>query len=117
MEGLPRAAIIYGASGEGTYYNHNDRIITIDSNELARPLLIVRSMAHEQGHKNAPSIDWTSLDSCLDNEGAAQLNTIIAREEILSKGGPDIGIAGGSPYEEDYLRIYEDNAVWLSCQG
>ena len=78
MEGLPRAAIIYGASGEGTYYNHNDRIITIDSNELARPLLIVRSMAHEQGHKNAPSIDWTSLDSCLDNEGAAQLNTINA---------------------------------------
>ncbi len=108
MEDGPKQNIIYGPEGEGTYIFEKLNIINIDSSKRDDPIKTVRSLAHELGHKDGPVVDDESLRSCMDSEGAAVLNVMIVREEILANGGPDIGIAGGSPYEEDYLAIYED---------
>ena len=106
LDSSRKTAVIYGLPGGGTAFDHDNNIIIIDSNEQAKPLLLVRSLAHEMGHKNHPPDDRTSLDEWMASEGAAQLNSMIVREEILANGGPDIGIAGGSPYEEDYMILY-----------
>ena len=105
MEGFPETAIIYGPNGQGTSYDHNNNIITIDSDKQGNFTLLVRSLAHEMGHKNYHPKD-SSLDEWMASEGAAQLNSMIIMEELLDNGGPDIGIAGGSPYEDDYMVLY-----------
>jgi hypothetical protein len=80
---------------------------------------MVRSISHETGHALEgappyhPPTDSMTRQEYIDQnvrekllgEGAAQLNGATARGEILSNGGPDIGISGSQT--DDYQAVYD----------
>jgi len=97
--------------GEGTYTNSDQKRINIDP-ELAKngPFQRVNALSHELGHAlHSPPIDRSSkeayVDSQLDGEGAATMNTIKIEREILAAGGADIVPA--APNDDGYERIYD----------
>jgi uncharacterized Zn-binding protein involved in type VI secretion len=73
-----------------------------------------RHLSHEIGHyyggvhadPRAKKSDF--VDAKLEDEGAATLNTLRVREEIMAKGGPDIGITPNSNNAGKYEAIYND---------
>jgi hypothetical protein len=112
-------SIEYGPHGGGTYLQGNR--IVIDSNHASNPQASVQLIAHEMGHVTGPNADVTNTDtythSRLSSEGAATLNNMRVRQEILSSGGSDIGIAGNAENHGQYTSIYNDyNAGKISQQ-
>jgi type VI secretion system secreted protein VgrG len=106
--------IEYGDSGKGSFANKGSKKITIDPNNAASPENLTQTVSHEVGHalytgKPDTSSKKAYVDSQLADEGAATLNNVKVRREILKNGGKDIGIAGtkGKEYDavyDDYLK-------------
>lgn len=98
-------------SGEGTYTDSRNKVINIDP-DLAQngPFQRVNAISHELGHalKNPP-IDHSSkeafVNSRLDGEGAATMNTMKIEREILAAGGADIIPA--APNDDKFEQIYD----------
>jgi type VI secretion system secreted protein VgrG len=103
-------SIEYGPSGGGTYVQGN-RII-LDGSEATNPQASVQLIAHEMGHVTGPAVDKTNietyLNSMLYSEGAATLNNMCVRKEILDSGGGDVGIAGNTSNHSEYTTIYNN---------
>ena len=99
--------IVYGPTEKGTTYDFNTRTLAIAEIKRDDAKATMGSLAHEAGHIAGPEIDWSSLRSCLNSEGAAQLNRIRIREELLAKGGEDIGIGGRLENQPLYFEIYD----------
>jgi type VI secretion system secreted protein VgrG len=85
--------------------------ITLDQNLSSDPKSMVQTLAHEVGHaKNAAPVDYSSKANYvkyrLADEGAATLNNIAVRKEILANGGADIGLAGNAANHPAYNAAY-----------
>ena len=100
--------IIYGPAGGGTHYEPGTNTLTIDGIKRDNSSATTGSLAHEAGHIDGPEIDYGSMESCLNSEGAAQMNRIRIRNEILARGGEDIGIGGSKENRPAYLYIYNE---------
>jgi uncharacterized protein DUF4226 len=83
----------------GTYTQYDGKrgkVINIDPSLRDDPARLVNDVAHEMGHalSGAPQVDRSSRESCiqsqLDDEGAAMMNSMLVEREILAHGGPDI---------------------------
>lgn len=59
------------------------------------------------GPKNDVSSRQSYLNDVLDDEGAATMKNIQVQREILTNGGPNIGIAGNQANHAEYSRIYD----------
>ncbi len=104
--------IHYGAVGRGSTANRDKAIITIDGAEKGDPAGVIQSLAHEIGHAINPytpdhSSKTAYVDGALADEGAATMNNIKVQREILSSGGPDIGIAGNGANHAAYNAAYD----------
>ena len=100
--------IVYGPTEDGTKYEFKTNTITIAEIKRDSPRTTTGSLAHEAGHIDGPEIDAESVESYLDSEGAAQMNRIRIRNEILARGGEDIGIGGSKENRPAYLYIYNE---------
>jgi len=88
---------------KGSYAERYERPphIVIDR-RVQDPVQITQILAHEVGHA-AYDYDYKSTLSSLESyilgaygdEGMAVMNEMRVRDEILSAGGPDLGISGG----------------------
>jgi hypothetical protein len=109
----------YGAAGGGSFTSRSAQTITIDPNGKGAPASLAQSVAHEVGHGRYPEprdippnglthdqFIKVNVDQHLRDEGAANFENCVAREQILAKGGPDIGVAGTQ--QAQYLAIYAD---------
>ena len=101
--------IEYGPEGGGSYADRtaSPPAITIDGSEKGYPEVATQSLAHEVGHAAYPyAADYSSriafVNGALADEGAATINNIKVQREILSSGGPDIGIAGNGANHAAY---------------
>lgn len=101
--------ISYGTPGNGTFANRNTKQIVVDPNKAGDPASVVRSLAHESGHAlytpdpYVPPAGLTkdqyvsrNINRELKDEGEATLMNVQVRNEINSKGCPDIGISGAN---------------------
>jgi hypothetical protein len=109
----------FGAAGGGTFTNRGNQIITVDPNGKGSPAYLSQLVAHEVGHAQYPQprdippkglthdqFIKANVDQHLRDEGAANFENCVAREQILAKGGTDIGINGTQ--QAQYLAIYAD---------
>ncbi len=98
--------VVKGPAGGGSFTDRqNKQIVIADGDD---PATTVAGLAHEIGHAEAgappyhpPTPGMTrdeyveqNVKEQLRNEGEAQLNAAIARDEIGQAGGPDTGIPG-----------------------
>jgi type VI secretion system secreted protein VgrG len=102
----------YGGAGKGSFVDRKRRLITIDGSENGKPRETVLSLSHEVGHaRYSYTRDYSSkeafVNGALADEGAATLNNIKVRREILANGGPDIGIAGNPANHAAYNAAYD----------
>ncbi|MEO8185382.1 MAG: hypothetical protein ABI895_41770 [Deltaproteobacteria bacterium] len=107
----------YGPAGGGTYTDTDTKVITLDANEQSNPKEAAVSVAHEASHALVPVNEVPpsgltraeyikkNVEQELRGEAAATLNNAQARDEILSNGGSDIGIAGAQ--SKQYDAIYK----------
>jgi type VI secretion system secreted protein VgrG len=97
--------------GEGTYTNSRRQVINIDPALAANgPFQRVNALSHELGYalKNPPedrSSKEAYVNSRLDGEGAATMNTMKIEREILAAGGADIIPA--APTDDRFEQIYD----------
>jgi hypothetical protein len=109
--------IEYNESGKGSYLDKKNKKIVVD--KTGGSSAITRTLSHEKGHalyKADPYVPPTGLAKeeyvgknvkrHLKDEGEATLSNIEIRDEILSNGGPDIGISGTK--KSQYEKIYEE---------
>ncbi|CAM3385979.1 hypothetical protein [Burkholderia ubonensis] len=104
--------INFGPSGGGSFADRRRKIITIDGDLKDHPVSATQTLAHEVGHATYPLREDCSskaayVNSTLDDEGAATINNIKARREILANGGQDIGISGNSANHASYNKAYD----------
>ncbi|WP_369678973.1 hypothetical protein [Burkholderia ubonensis] len=76
------------------------------------PVTATQTLAHEVGHATYPLREDCSskaayVNSTLEDEGAATINNIKVRREVLANGGQDIGIAGNSTNHASYNKAYD----------
>ncbi|WP_344255127.1 EspA/EspE family type VII secretion system effector [Mycolicibacterium llatzerense] len=97
--------------GKGTYTDSRAKIINIDP-DLAKngPFQRVNAISHELGHAlKSPPVDQSSkdayVDSLLDGEGAACMNTMKIEREILAAGGPEI--IPPQPNDDHFKTVYD----------
>ena len=107
-------AIEYGPAGSGSYADRmaSPPTITIDGSERGNPEVATQSLAHEVGHAVYPyAADYSSrtafINGAMADEGGATMNNIKVQREILSSGGPDIGIAGNRANHAAYNAAYD----------
>ncbi len=110
--------IVRGRAGGGSFADQQAKRLTIDPSGSVESQ--VATIAHEGGHAlygeppyHPPTATMTrdqyiqaNVQEQLRNEGAAQLNAAIARNEINGAGGPDIGIPGTQTAANQ--RVYEN---------
>jgi hypothetical protein len=107
----------FGTPGDGSFISRDRKVIVVDPN--GSPIDLARTVAHEVGHgmypepRDIPPNGLThdqfikvNVDQCLRDEGAANFEVCVAREQILARGGPDIGVPGIQ--DARYLAIYAD---------
>jgi type VI secretion system secreted protein VgrG len=104
--------VLYGTPGGGSYANRQGQVITLDGNLKANPVGATQTLSHEVGHAMYPYKEDDSsraayVNGCLADEGAATMNNIKVRREILANGGQDIGIAGNSANQPAYNTAYD----------
>ncbi len=106
--------IEYGKAGGGSYASRDSSPpkIIIDGAEKGNPTAVTQTLAHEVGHATHPyTPDYSSkaayMNGTLGDEGAATLNNIKVRREIIASGGSDIGIAGNSANHPTYNQAYD----------
>jgi hypothetical protein len=112
-------SIQFGAAGGGSFSSRTSQTITVDPNRAGAPASLAQTVAHETGHARYPEpVDIPpnglthdqfvnrNVDQHLRDEGAANFENCVAREQILARGGPDIGVAGTQ--QAQYLAIYKD---------
>lgn len=104
----------YGRPGGGSYADRASRPpkITIDGAQRSNPRSATQTLAHEVGHATYPyepdvSSKSAFVNGALADEGAATLNNIKVQREILTNGGPDIGIAGNRANHAAYNKTYD----------
>ncbi len=97
--------------GKGTYTDERAKTINIDP-DLAKngPFQRVNAISHELGHAlKSPPVDRSSkdayVDSMLDGEGAACMNTMKIEREILAAGGPEI--IPPQPNDDYFKTVYD----------
>jgi len=97
--------------GKGTYTDSRAKTINIDP-DLAKngPFQRVNAISHELGHAlKSPPVDRSSkdayVDSMLDGEGAACMNTMKIEREILASGGPEI--IPPQPNDDYFKTVYD----------
>ena len=107
-----------GTPGAGSVTNNQTKTITIDPNDSVNQQ--AAGIAHEIGHAqygnppyHPPTATMTrdqyiqqNVNEQLRNEGAAQLNAAIARDEIRQAGGADVGIPGSQTAA--YQQVYDN---------
>ena len=98
--------IVYGPTEGGTKYEFATNRLTIAAIKRDDARATTGSLAHESGHIAGPEIDASSVESYLNSEGAAQMNRIRVRNEILAKSGEDIYIGGSLENQPTYFKIY-----------
>jgi type VI secretion system secreted protein VgrG len=109
--------IKYGEPGKGSFCRRDRKEIIIDPDSKGKPVLVTQTLAHESGHalyQPDPYIPPAGLtrqvyiDSNaardLADEGEATLMNCQIRAEIISRNGPNIGVAGAQ--EAQYEKIY-----------
>ena len=114
-----------GTAGKGTFSDRTTKTVTIDPNDTKHPVSLMQSVSHEVGHasyalpkpitpkftKNPKDVMGRkayiegNVNHNLRDEGAATMNNLTVRSEILQHGGPDIGVAGAQP--KKYQAIYD----------
>jgi WXG100 family type VII secretion target len=110
---------VMGEEGKGSFHNTTARRIVVENE--GTPAQIASTIAHETGHGQyllheqvtIPPQENMSRDVYVElnveekmrNEGYAQLNATKIRDEILSAGGPDIGVPGNQ--SAGYIANYE----------
>lgn len=104
--------VLYGEPGGGSYANREKQVITLDGNLKANPVDATQTLSHEVGHAMYPYKEDDSsreayVNGALADEGAATMNNIKIRREILANGGQDIGIAGNSANQSAYNTAYD----------
>ncbi len=104
-----RIEVIWGRAGGGTYVDPG-RAIVIDENAMGHGGRIARSISHEIGHHLFTEIPdkssrETYVASMLRGEAAATLSNAKVRQEILARGGADIGISGSGDRPKHYAAI------------
>jgi type VI secretion system secreted protein VgrG len=111
--------------GGGSYAILDDKIIVIDSVFKNQPTGAVQTLAHEVGHANSSfSFDYSSksafVASALTDEGAAVMNGIKVRREVLENGGPDISLVGNpanhAKYNAAYDQYLNDGDMATACR-
>jgi len=111
-----------GSNGGGSFANRTLKTIVLDGNLTSDPVAVVQALSHEAGHalyafKPDTSSKSAFVRSALGDEGMATLSNIRVQREILARGGPDIGIAGGDPvknspaYNAAYNQFLKDGNV------
>jgi type VI secretion system secreted protein VgrG len=111
--------IKYGEAGKGSYADKDTLEIVIDESEKGSANRIVQTLSHEKGHalyKSDPYVPPNGLTKekyvkenavrHLKDEGEATLSNLEVRDEILSEGGPDIGVAGTKT--KQYKNVYKE---------
>ncbi|MET0383072.1 MAG: hypothetical protein ABW032_06575 [Burkholderiaceae bacterium] len=103
--------IEYGRNGGGSFADRQQKTITVDGSKRNDPAAVVSTLSHELGHAMYDYVEDTSsrenyVRGCLADEGAAELNRLRARREILDNGGPNIG--SPSSNHVAYNAIYDD---------
>ena len=98
-----------GTHAKGTFADRELKTITIDPRSLKDISSTVGSIAHEVGHAKYPFVpnygnEKKYLRAALMDEGAAMVTGIKIRDEIVSNGGPNIGVDGKRA--KDYEQIY-----------
>lgn len=118
--------IKYG-KGPGSYCSRPQKLISLDSSLKGDSKRITQALSHEAGHAlYTPSLDASSraayIRSNLQDEGAATMNNIMVRREVLAADKSiDIGIAGNAAnhakYEAAYNGYLKDGNVAKSQQS
>jgi len=118
--------IVKGPAGGGSFTDRQNKQIVIADGDT--PAVTVGGLAHEMGHAEAgeppyhpPAAGMTrddyveqNVQEQLRNEGAAQLNAAIARDEIQQAGGPDTGIPGTQT--NAYQALYDQYKSGLASR-
>ena len=112
--------IEYNESGKGSYLDKKNKRIVVD--KIGDSNDITRTLSHEKGHafyKDDPYVPPSGLSKeeyvnknvkrHLKDEGEATLSNMEVRGEILSNGGPDIGVSGTK--KDQYEKIFEEYKV------
>ncbi|KVQ21851.1 type VI secretion system Vgr family protein [Burkholderia ubonensis] len=104
--------IKYGEPGGGSFARRENQTITLDGSFKGNTAGTTQTLAHEVGHATYGfQADYSSktayVNGTLADEGAATMNNIKARREILANGGADIGIAGNSANHAAYNKAYD----------
>ncbi|MDR0478035.1 MAG: PAAR domain-containing protein [Desulfobulbaceae bacterium] len=109
-----RLTIKYRPAGTGTGYDRKKNQILLDADDRNNATEVAQDIAHEMGHATGPAPDYSSqnayVQSRLDSEGAATLNNIQVRNEIMANtpNATDIGISGKSANQAAYEGAYND---------
>jgi len=118
--------IVKGPAGGGSFTDRQNKQIVIADGDT--PAVTTAGLAHEIGHAEAgeppyhpPAAGMTRDDFVeqnvteqLRNEGEAQLNAAIARDEIKAAGGPDTGIPGTQT--NSYQALYDQYKAGLATR-
>lgn len=102
----------------GTYYNPKTKEIVIAPTQSTNAQ--VSAIAHEVGHAKYGKIPYhkptkgmtkteyirKNVQEQMRDEGSAQLNAAIVRDEVKKAGGPTLGMPGTQ--DAKYLKVYSD---------
>lgn len=113
--------IQYGPAGGGSFTDRNNQTIVIDGNQQGHPDAVAQTLAHESGHALYTPEPYVPPDGLtrsqyvqananrsLKDEGEATMTNVQIRNEIVTNGGPDIGVAGAQA--DQYQQIAAHNA-------
>ena len=106
------------ASQKNSYYNHKTKEIVLAPGRSTNAM--VSSIAHEVGHANYGKVPYhkptagmtkseyirKNVQEYMRNEGSAQLNAAIVRDEVKKAGGPTLGMPGSQ--DAKYVKVYND---------
>jgi WXG100 family type VII secretion target len=110
--------IVQGPADGGSFADRTTKTITINAGDTVE--VTAGGLAHEIGHAATPEPPYhdpagltrdqyidQNVQEQLRNEGEAQLNAAIARDEIGQAGGPDTGIPGSQTpaYQAVYVEF------------
>ena len=113
-------AVSYGEAGKGYYADSNTKSVVVDPKMMGEgtdSANIIMQLSHEVGHAVYTEDPYVKPDGLtkdefvskntmrhLKNEGAATINNLVIRDEILKAKGPDVDVAGMK--SEEYKKLY-----------
>ncbi|UCE30810.1 MAG: hypothetical protein JSW68_12285 [Burkholderiales bacterium] len=101
-----------GPAGKGSFATARTRTITIDGAEASKPEAVVRALAHAAGCALHPAaLDTGSKQAFvraqLTELGAALYANLKVQRQIVTSGGPNIGLVGAPANYRNHLELFE----------